>query len=85
VLVKSSRASWFEWLGGSTLLFWKWHDFVKEARDGFPICFLKKNLKKSKWKESKGTLPSDPALRRLFLEKINRLLDQRVKAIFVLS
>ena len=56
-------------------MFWKWHDFVKEARDGFSIWFLKKNLKKSKWKESKGTLPSDPALCQLFLEKINRLLE----------
>ena len=78
VMVKAAKSSWFEWLGGSTLVFWKWHDFRREARDGLPIFFLQKSvksIKRSQWKVSKGALPSNEDLRPLFIEKLSRLLD----------
>ena len=75
VIVKAMKASWFKWLGGSTLVFWKWHDLKREARDGFPIFFLKKIQRQSKRKISKGTPPLDESLYLLFNEKLLRLLE----------
>lgn len=38
----ATSASWWEWLGGSRLFFWRWTDeFRRWARDGIPVCWLK--------------------------------------------
>ena len=84
VLVKAACASWFEWLGGSTLIFWKWHDFNEEARDGFLIFATKSELKNSDRKFSKGVMPSDSRVRKLCYEKILRLINtSRIEKGFV--
>jgi len=31
------QADYWEWRGGSSLFFWRWSTFLREARDGFPI------------------------------------------------
>jgi len=37
-LTKVATADWWEWRGGSTLLFWRWHpEFRTIARDGHPV------------------------------------------------
>ena len=45
VIEKACKASWFEWKGGSTLIFWRWHCFIAEARDGFPMFITQKDLR----------------------------------------
>jgi len=74
VLDRATKASWFEWLGGSTLVFWKWHCFQFQARDGFPTWFLKPNLKITDRKFSKASPPKDDTLNKLWIEKLERLL-----------
>eukprot|EP00957_Ditylum_brightwellii_P203745 15336014-Ditylum_brightwellii.AAC.1 len=38
-------ASWWEWDGGSTLLFWRWHkEFWQEAWGSCPVFFAEKQL-----------------------------------------
>ena len=76
VLDRACKASWFEWLGGSTLVFWKWHCFKTEARDGFPLYFLKSRSKNPR-KFRKGSAPKDLKLLKLFNEKLMRLLYTR--------
>jgi len=46
-----------------------------EARDGFVIYFVDKNLKKVGRKVSKGEVPADPRLNKLFQEKFKYLID----------
>ena len=75
VIAKIAHSSWFEWLKGSSLIFWKWHDFRNEARDGFINFMLKSELKEADRKFSKGVPPSDPLRQRLYYEKISRLLE----------
>ena len=45
VLLRADNATWFEWNGGSALIFWRWHDFKGQARDGFPTHFLETQLR----------------------------------------
>jgi hypothetical protein len=43
------KCSWWEWLGGSRLFFWRWPPEFKEyARDGIPVCWLPNKQPKSK-------------------------------------
>lgn len=45
---------WWEWRGGSSLLFWRWPpEFQKTARDGHPIWVLDDlpNYKRPQWQE----------------------------------
>ena len=45
----SSKASWWEWKGGSRLLFWRWSpSFKAYARDGIPICWINNQRPTSK-------------------------------------
>ena len=74
VLIKMSQASWFEWLGGSTLVCWKWHDFIDQARDGFNFFIYKSQFRKSDRKISRVSPSSDPKILRLTIEKFERLL-----------
>ena len=46
-----------------------------EARDGFIIYFVDKNLKKVGRKVSKGEVPANPRLNKLFHEKFKYLID----------
>ena len=77
VLMKIGDASWFEWLGGSTLIFWKWHAFNQEARDGFPMFLLVDNIEELGFKVSKPSPSADPRLRNLYNEKLIRLIKTR--------
>jgi hypothetical protein len=37
------KCTWWDWCGGSTLFYWRWHsEFKKETRDGIPIYFTGK-------------------------------------------
>ena len=38
---KFLNATYWDWLDGSALLYWRWpSEFQKDARDGFEPCFL---------------------------------------------
>ena len=67
-------STWFEWLGGSTLVNWKWHDFSKKDRDGF-LIYLLSDPQSSSRKISKASIPSYPKLKSLHCEKLQHLLD----------
>ena len=77
MLMKIGDASWFEWLGGSTLIFWKWHAFNQEARDRFPMFLLVDNIEELGFKVSKPSPSADPRLRNLYNEKLIRLIKTR--------
>ena len=74
MLRKAAYSSWFEWSAGSSLVFWRWPFFRKEARDGFPL-FITEDIKQ----EGCRVIPSIPLktlkLRRLYLDKIKRLVQ----------
>jgi hypothetical protein len=37
----ATQCTWWEWLGGSRLFFWRWpNEFKNMARDGIPVCWL---------------------------------------------
>jgi hypothetical protein len=39
----TSQCSWWEWSGGSCLLFWRWSEDCRTwARDGIPVCWMDK-------------------------------------------
>ena len=75
VIKRASLASWFEWIGGSSLIFWRWNCFMKEARDGFKICIKGHNLQRSSKKVLKSSPPSDRRLKSLYLDKLQRVVD----------
>ena len=37
IIKKAAKSTWFEWVGGSTFIFWQWKIWLKVARDGFPM------------------------------------------------
>jgi len=73
VLCKVTKCTWFEWVDGSALVFWKWHDVKTEARDGFRVYFAK-DIENLSRKVSKGVRPEDPKLQKLYSEKFQRLI-----------
>ena len=47
VLQRADKVTWFEWLGGSTLVFWKWNSFIVATRDDFKNYFTRERLRNS--------------------------------------
>ena len=74
VLIKAAAASWFEWSGGSTLVFWRWSCFQREARDSFKVWITEDNLRKKAKRLSPTVPPELPHIRKLFLEKVVRIM-----------
>ena len=77
VLQRADEATWFEWKGGSAPVFWRWHDFSIEARDGFPAHFLDDTLRSARKKFCKPAVPANAATKRLIEEKLNRISQVR--------
>ena len=77
VLMRADRASWFDWTDGSALVFWRWHDFKIEARDGFPTHFLDSSMRQSSKKFYPPMVPADSRMRSLLEEKLNRIVQAR--------
>ena len=77
VLKRASLSTWFEWKGGSTLVFWRWKTHQLEARDGFPMYILKNHLRKTPKRVVKVSPPSNSSCLKLYLEKLGRLLNIR--------
>jgi len=71
VIIRVTTSTWFEWTGGSTLIFWRWPCFANEARDGFNI--FKRNLRSTNKFLISKPLP-DLSLRSSYLDKIRRIL-----------
>jgi hypothetical protein len=45
----AAASSWWEWLEGSRLFFWRWSpEFQRFARDGIPVCWLPGKLLEKK-------------------------------------
>ena len=72
VLRKASKPSWFECLGSSTLMHWRWPEFQVEDRDGFPIMFTKSNLRLSPNKVRKPAPPREDSLKLLHYKKLKK-------------
>jgi len=77
VLKRADRASWFEWKDSSALVFWHWHDFMREARDGFPTQFLENQLRWTPKKVYPPSIPKDHKVKALIEDKLNRILQVR--------
>lgn len=77
MLRRADDASWFEWNGGSALVFWRWHDFAREARDGFVTHFLNNGLRKTGKKACPPSMPRDEEVEKLINEKLNKILRLR--------
>jgi len=74
VIKKAAKATWFEWLGGSTLVFWRWNQWESVARDGFPMFMLSQPSKKDGKRIIKSSPPSSLPLRKLYIEKITKII-----------
>jgi hypothetical protein len=49
IIGRSANATFWDWSGGSTLIFWQWSkDFRLRARDGVPVFISKKLLQYKK-------------------------------------
>ena len=77
VLLQGDTCTWFEWNGGSSLVFWRQHDFGREARDGFPTHFVDNRLRDTPKKFSKPTIPENKGTKALLVEKLERILSVR--------
>jgi hypothetical protein len=70
-LTRIAKSSWWEWKGGSSLLFWRWPREIREAaRDGYPICI-------------RGKLPRWIRTQRLPREThlVNKITEKFVKVL----
>ena len=76
VIKKATGASWFEWKTGSTLVFWRWPRYLKEARDGFYMYInVDKRLGRlNSRKVCKSDLPISNELKALQVEKLSRII-----------
>lgn len=70
----ATSCSWWEWLGGSRLFFWRWNlEFQKWARDGLPIYWLRKINPSNK----KPQPPiHDPEVKRHMKKKLNKVRNR---------
>ena len=72
-LTRMAKSSWWEWKGGSSLLFWRWPREIREAaRDGYPICIRKKL---PRWIRTQR-LPREIHIVRKIKEKFVKVLDK---------
>ena len=70
-LTRLAKSSWWEWSGGSTLLFWRWPIEIREAaRDGLPL-FIRKTL--PRWIR-KQRLPKEPHMVERMASKFKKVL-----------
>ena len=74
MLKRAAESAWFEWSGGSRLVFWRWNSFSKEARDGFPIFTLVPSLRYLSREEFKTIPPRNKALKSLYIDKFVRII-----------
>ena len=77
MLKRADGASWFEWKDGLALVFWRWHNFMREARDGFPTQFLENQLRQTPKKVYPLSIPKDHKVKALIEDKLNRILQVR--------
>ena len=77
VIEKACDSTWFEWKGGSTLIFWRWPCFCEEARDGFDMFITQKGLRDTAKRVNVTSPPTDPRLRALFVEKLRRMIEAK--------
>ena len=76
VIWRGMKTSWFECLGGSGVVFWRWLEGkINEARRWFEIHFTKTGLNKTKRIIARSALPKYPRLMDLILENIQRIVD----------
>ena len=73
VIRKAANSTWFEWNAASTLIFWRWGKYLSEARDGFPL-FIIQDLRKLDRLVIPSTPLDNPKLRKLYVEKIRRII-----------
>ena len=67
----TSKCSWWEWKGGSRLLFWRWTpEFKKFARDGIPVFW--KDVPKPSQKKVQPKI-DDPLIKERMREKVNKV------------
>ena len=70
VIHRCCESTFWEWEGGSRLIFWRWgKSFKKEARDGTPIFVsgtLPKYIKRQQW-------PSSVEERRAITKKLHKV------------
>eukprot|EP00957_Ditylum_brightwellii_P013418 1013330-Ditylum_brightwellii.AAC.1 len=75
VVVRSTQATWREWKGGSTLVFWRWTPkFCQEARDGSP-AFIVNELLPSFWQRPR--LTKDVDNREQLKSKISKVVQRQ--------
>ena len=74
-VVRCCRSNWWEWLDGSTLLYWRWPlEFQRRVRDGTPFC-RKERIKSWKGKDYSSTASAEDLL--LIAKKENKFIYRR--------
>ena len=69
-LTRLAKSSWWEWKGGSSLLFWRWPREIREAaRDGYPI-FIRSKL--PRWRRTQR-LPKEKAMVAQMTKKFEKV------------
>jgi hypothetical protein len=74
ILGRSANATFWDWSGGSTLIFWRWSkDFRLRARDGVPV-FISKKLPEYRKLQPK---PGDDERAALVRDKLDKVRERK--------
>ena len=74
-LVRVCKSNWWEWLDGSTLLYWRWpKEFQLRVRDGTPFC---RKSKIRSWKGKDYALNASDEDRKLIEKKEDKFIHRR--------
>ena len=73
-LERLGKSSWFEWLDGSRMHFWKWPEcWMKEARDGARSWQFEKAHRRLGW----PSMPQEDWMEAVEAEKLTKLIKRQ--------